>query len=238
MFCSKCGNANPDTAQFCNKCGSPLSASAKSVGSALPSRFRPHPSDPRRFALATPAAVSRTASSLRRTHRNQRQSHRRAYLRNFLFRFSVGDPRDNPRPLVFVRYSQSSGPPHRSRHGHCRHGSRLHGRRDDSVYRHYRRPSLFRTFSRSHGRERSLRCRLAAHHEHGVSTYGAEYGSGYPSNIDVLTSGNAAEGNCNHAGLLAPTFAIGRKSGYVFYYIANVSRRRGSSSRQPRKAPR
>jgi type II secretory pathway pseudopilin PulG len=51
-----------------------------------------------------------------------------------------------------------------------------------------------------------------------LSTYGAEYGSGYPASIDVLTSGNAAEGNCNHAGLLAPSFAAGRKSGYVFYY--------------------
>jgi type II secretory pathway pseudopilin PulG len=52
-----------------------------------------------------------------------------------------------------------------------------------------------------------------------LSTYGAEYGSGYPSNIDVLTSGNAAEGNCNHAGLLPQLYASGRKSGYVFYYV-------------------
>jgi hypothetical protein len=52
-----------------------------------------------------------------------------------------------------------------------------------------------------------------------LSTYGAEYGSGYPTNLSVLTSGDAADGNCNHAGLLEPAFAIGRKNGYVFYYV-------------------
>jgi len=220
MFCSKCGNANPDTAQFCNRCGSPLSASAKSVGSA-PSVSIPPASGPIPGALPSHLPPQYHVPQAPYVGPTETSGKAIGALIFGIFFFVF------PSAILAIILG------HWSLSDIRKAGGRLTGRGMGTAgmvlgYMGVALIPFIAMMVMAIAIPNLLRARMAANEASAVgslrtmntalSTYGAEYGSGYPARIDVLTSGNAAEGNCNHAGLLAPTFAIGRKSGYVFYY--------------------
>jgi len=219
MFCSKCGNANPDTAQFCNRCGSPLSASAKSVGSA-PSVSIPPASGPIPGALPSHLPPQYHVPQAPYVGPTETSGKAIGALIFGIFFFVL------PSAVLAIILG------HWSLSDIRKAGGRLTGRGMGTagMVLGYMGVAMipFILIIAAIAIPNLLRARIAANEASAVgslrtmntalATYSAEYGSGYPASLDVLTSGDAAEGNCNHAGLLEPTYAIGRKHGYVFYY--------------------
>ena len=219
MFCSKCGNANPDTAQFCNRCGSPLPTSAKSVP-PTPSVATPHAPGP--IPGAVPSHLPPQYYVPQAPYVGPTETSSKA-IGSLIFGLCF---------FVFPSAILAIILGHWSLSDIRKAGGRLTGRGIGTAGMVLGYVGVafipFILIVAAIAIPNLLRARMAANEASALgslrtmntalSTYGAEYGSGYPASIDVLTSGNAAEGNCNHAGLLAPSFAAGRKSGYVFYY--------------------
>jgi type IV pilus assembly protein PilA len=234
MFCTKCGNANPDSAAFCNKCGSTLSPSATTVAPA-PHAAPPHAPGPVPGALPShlpPQYHVPQAPYVGPTETSGKAIG--ALIFGILF-------------FVFPSAVLAIILGHWSLSDIRKAGGRLTGRGMGTagMVLGYMGVAMipFILIIAAIAIPNLLRARMAANEASAVgslrtmntalATYGAEYGSGYPSSIDVLTSGNAADGNCNRAGLLAPAFAMGRKSGYVFYYSPTYP---GGADRPPAAA--
>jgi type IV pilus assembly protein PilA len=60
-------------------------------------------------------------------------------------------------------------------------------------------------------------------------TYSATYGNGFPPSLQAMGGGDSGPASCDHAQLIEPALAAGRKYGYVFSYIADPA--------DPPKAP-
>jgi type IV pilus assembly protein PilA len=219
MFCSHCGNTNPETATFCNKCGTPLAASAAPAPHAAPSIAPPHAPVPGALPSYLPPQYHVPQAPYVGPTETSGKAIGALIFGIFFFVF--------PSAILAIILG------HWSLSDIRKAGGRLTGRGMGTagmvlgymgvafipfilIIAAIAIPNLLR--ARTAANEASAVGSLRAMNT-ALSTYGAEYGSGYPSNLNVLTSGNAAEGNCNHAGLLPPLYAWGRKSGYVFYYV-------------------
>jgi type II secretory pathway pseudopilin PulG len=220
MFCSKRGNANPDTAQFCNRCGSLLPPSAKFVP-PTPSVATPHAPGPIPGAVPSHHPAHYYAPQAPYVGPTETSGKAIGSLIFGLFFFVL------PSAILAIILG------HWSLSDIRKAGGRLTGRGIGTagmVLGYVGVASIpFILIIAAIAIPNILRARMVANEASALgslramstalSTYGAEYGSGYPTNLSVLTSGDAADGNCNHAGLLEPAFAIGRKNGYVFYYV-------------------
>jgi Domain of unknown function (DUF4190) len=67
-------------------------------------------------------------------------------------------------------------------------------------------------------------------------SYGAQYGNGFPSSIEVIASGDPQGGDCNHAAMIDPHLASGTKNGYVFRYTAVFPDHRSTPQISPKAA--
>jgi type IV pilus assembly protein PilA len=225
MFCSRCGNANPDSAHFCNKCGSPLGSSAGAPAPAAPPFVPPAAHAPSHApvpgALPPPHAPQYYGAPAPYVGPTEKSGKAIGALIFGIFFFIF------PSAILAIILG------HWSLSDIRKAGGRLTGRGMGTAgmilgYMGIATIPLILIIA-AIAIPNLLRARMAANEASAVgtlrtmttalTTYGTEYGAGYPANIDVLTSGDAAEGNCNHAGLLDPMLASGRKSGYVFYYV-------------------
>ena len=149
MFCQNCGTTNPDSGQFCSKCGSPLTAAAAvrptSGPGAVPrgSFATPPPLD------GNPPTSGKAIASL--------------VCGIFTFFLPASIAADYSRPPLALRNPQIRRAPRRS--GPRDNGtgagiSRPHG----SSHHDRRRHRDSKSVARAHGRERSLCRGLASHH--------------------------------------------------------------------------
>jgi type IV pilus assembly protein PilA len=213
MFCPNCGNANPDSASFCNKCGKPLHPAATPVAPAtasgpVPGMLPQHlASQPHAHQAAYAGATETSGKAI-------------GSLIFGIFFFIL------PSAILAIILGHWSLSDIRKAHG------RLTGRglgTAGMVLGYIGVASIpFILIIAAIAIPNLLRARMAANEAAAVGslrtfntaleTYGSEYSAGFPGNLNVLTSGDASEGNCNHAGLLDSTYSTGRRSGYAFYY--------------------
>lgn len=233
MFCSQCGTANPSGAQFCPRCGSPLPSSA-APGAPAPHASASSAPGPIPGALPSHLPPQYHASQAPYLGPTETSGKAIGALIFGLFFFVF------PSAILAIILG------HWSLSDIRKAGGRLTGRGMGTAgmvlgYMGVAFIPFILIFA-AIAIPNLLRARMAANEASAVGslrtmntalyTYSTEYDSGFPANIDVLTSGDAAEGNCNHAGLLAPLFARGRKSGYVFYY---APKQLGDAGQAPRK---
>ena len=222
MFCPNCGNANPDSAAFCNRCGTPLPASAVShtpashaaapvaqghqqvpVPGALPTNLPPH------YYVPPAPYVGPTETSGKAIG---------ALIFGILF-------------FIFPAAILAIILGHWSLSDIRKAGGRLTGRGIGAVgmvLGYIGVAMIPFLLVAAIAIPNLLRARMAANESAAVGslrtittalvTYNTDFGAGYPTSLDVLATGDAAKENCSHAGLINPVFATGRKSGYVFYY--------------------
>ena len=97
-----------------------------------------------------------------------------------------------------------------------------------ALHAHLARPSAARNQAAALATLRTMNSAL--------STYGAEYGNGFPSDISALSSGDPANGNCNHAALIDSRLSAGRKDGYIFRYTPVFPDHRATPQISPKAA--
>jgi type IV pilus assembly protein PilA len=203
MFCRNCGTANPDSAQYCSKCGDPLSASA--AASAMPgpttvpgSSFAPPP-----FTGDAPTSGKAIAS-----------------LVCGIFTFFI------PASIAAIILGHMSLSEIRKSAG--RIGGR--GIATTGLVLGYLGIAVipFILIVAAIAIPNLLRARMAANEASsvgslrsisaGAQAYAAEYGNGFPSSLEALGGAPGAERSCNHAALIDPISASGRRHGYVITY--------------------
>jgi type IV pilus assembly protein PilA len=203
MFCRNCGTANPDSGQFCSKCGSPLTAAAAvrpTTGpGAVPggSFATPPPLDGNPptsgkaiaslvcgiFTIFLPASIAAVILG-HMAHSEIRKSAGR-----------IGGQGIATTGLVLGYLGLMVLP--------------------IMIVAAIAIPNL-------------LRARMAANEASAVASlrtietaavvYSSEYENGFPSSLEVMGSASGSEAACNHANLIHAPLASGQKSGYVFTY--------------------
>jgi type II secretory pathway pseudopilin PulG len=203
MFCRNCGTANPDSGQFCSKCGSPLTAAAAvrpttgpgAVGGgsfATPPPFDGNPPTSGKaiaslicgiFTIFLPASIAAVILG-HMAHSEIRKSARR-----------IGGQGIATTGLVLGYLGLMVLP--------------------IMIVAAIAIPNL-------------LRARMAANEASAVASlrtietaavvYSSEYENGFPSSLEVMGSASGSEAACNHANLIHAPLASGQKSGYVFTY--------------------
>jgi type II secretory pathway pseudopilin PulG len=203
MFCRNCGTANPDSGQFCSKCGSPLTAAAAvrpTTGpGAVPggSFATPPPLDSNPptsgkaiaslicgiFTIFLPASIAAVILG-HMAHSEIRKSAGR-----------IGGQGIATTGLVLGYLGLMVLP--------------------IMIVAAIAIPNL-------------LRARMAANEASAVASlrtietaavvYSSEYENGFPSSLEVMGSASGSEAACNHANLIHAPLAWGQKSGYVFTY--------------------
>jgi type IV pilus assembly protein PilA len=203
MFCRNCGTANPDSGQFCSKCGSPLTAAAAvrpTTGpGAVPggSFATPPPLDSNPptsgkaiaslicgiFTIFLPASIAAVILG-HMAHSEIRKSAGR-----------IGGQGIATTGLVLGYLGLMVLP--------------------IMIVAAIAIPNL-------------LRARMAANEASAVASlrtietaavvYSSEYENGFPSSLEVMGSASGSEAACNHANLIHAPLASGQKSGYVFTY--------------------
>jgi len=203
MFCQNCGTTNPDSGQFCSKCGSPLTAAAAvrpttgpgAVGGgsfATPPPFDGNPPTSGKaiaslicgiFTIFLPASIAAVILG-HMAHSEIRKSARR-----------IGGQGIATTGLVLGYLGLMVLP--------------------IMIVAAIAIPNL-------------LRARMAANEASAVASlrtietaavvYSSEYENGFPSSLEVMGSASGSEAACNHANLIHAPLASGQKSGYVFTY--------------------
>jgi type IV pilus assembly protein PilA len=203
MFCRNCGTANPDSGQFCSRCGSPLTAAAAvrpTTGpGAVPggSFATPPPLDSNPptsgkaiaslicgiFTIFLPASIAAVILG-HMAHSEIRKSAGR-----------IGGQGIATTGLVLGYLGLMVLP--------------------IMIVAAIAIPNL-------------LRARMAANEASAVASlrtietaavvYSSEYENGFPSSLEVMGSASGSEAACNHANLIHAPLASGQKSGYVFTY--------------------
>jgi type IV pilus assembly protein PilA len=198
MFCPKCGMANPDASHFCNKCGAPLNSA---TGAAVAGAATPYAGYPAPYVGPTETSGKAIGSLL-------------FGLLFFIFPSAI---------LAIVLGHWSLSDIRKS-------GGRLTGRGlgTAGMVLGYLGVAFIPLIIAAIAIPNLLRSRMAANEAAAVGSlramntalviYGSDYANGFPSNLEVLTSGDPAAGNCNHAAVLDPVFAMHTKSGYVLHY--------------------
>jgi type IV pilus assembly protein PilA len=226
MFCPNCGNANPDHATFCNKCGTPLAASTAPHAPAPPAAPipapvpQPHQHGPVSGALPSnlpPQYHVPQAPYVGPTETSGKAIGALIFgLLFFIFPSAI-------LAIILGHWSLSDI---------RKAGGRLTGRGMGTagMVLGYMGVAMipFILIIAAIAIPNLLRARMAANESSAVVslrtmstalvTYSEGYGAGYPTSLDVLATGDASKEDCNHAGLINPVFATGRKGGYVFYY--------------------
>ncbi len=221
MFCPNCGNANPDHAAFCNACGTPLAASAAPQGAppAAPPVAQPHQQGPVPGAL--PPNLPPHYHVSQAPYAGPTETSGKAIgalifgLLFFIFPSAI---------LAIILGHWSLSDIRKS-------GGRLTGRglgTTGMVLGYLGVVMIPFLIIAAIAIPNLLRARIAANESAAVVslrtmttalvTYNEGYGAGYPTSLAVLATGDASKEDCNHAGLINPVFATGRKGGYVFYY--------------------
>ena len=202
MFCPQCGTANPDSAQYCSKCGTSFAASrAASTGPAR--------SEPLAAAPAPMAAVDVPTSG-------------KAIASLICGIFTLFLPASIA-AIILGHLSLSE-----IRKSAGRLGGR--GVAIAGLVLGYAGIALipFILIIAAIAIPNLLRAKIAANEASAVGslrtinvaavTYESEYENGFPSSLEALGSQPGGAATCNHAGLLDRPPLHGQKFGYVFTY--------------------
>jgi len=204
MFCQNCGTTNPDSGQFCSKCGSPLTAAAAVRPTTGPGAFpggsyaTPPPFD------GNPRTSGKAIASLV------------CGIFTFFFPASIAAIILGHISLSEIRKS----------------GGRIGGQgiATTGLVLGYLGIVIipFVLIVAAIAIPNLLRARIAANEASAVGSlrfietaaisYGSEYENGFPSSLEVLGGAPGSEATCNHANLIGAPLASGRKTGYVFTY--------------------
>jgi type IV pilus assembly protein PilA len=203
MFCQNCGTANPDSAQFCSKCGSPLTAAAAvrpttgpgAVGGGSFATPTPLDGNPRTSGKAIASLV--------------------CGIFTFFFPASIAAVILGHLSLSEIRRS----------------AGRIGGRglaTTGLVLGYLGLMVIPIMIVAAFAIPNLLRARIAANESAAVGSlrtidvaavqYASGYENGYPSSFAVFGYGATIVGNCNHAGLIDRQLASSQKSGYTFTY--------------------
>jgi type IV pilus assembly protein PilA len=201
MFCQNCGMANQDSAPFCSKCGSPLSAAARST---------PGPVAVPGGSFATPPPLVGNPPTSGKAI---------ASLVCGIFAFFL------PASIAAIILGHISLSEIRKSAG------RLGGRglaTTGLVLGYIGLMIIPIMIVAAIAIPNLLRARMAANEvaalgslrtiETAAVVYRSKFENGFPSSLEVLGSASASEATCNHANLIDAPLASGRKNGYVFTY--------------------
>jgi type IV pilus assembly protein PilA len=204
MFCQNCGMANPNSGQFCSKCGSPLPSTA-SAGST------PGP-------VAVPGSSSPTPPPLDGNPPTSGKAI--ASLVCGIFTFFL------PASIAAIILGHMAHSEIRKSAG--RIGGQ--GIAMTGLVLGYAGIAIipFVLIVAAIAIPNLLRARMAADEASAVNSlrtidvaavqYASGYENGFPSSFQVFGSGETIVGNCNHAGLIDRRLAAGQKDGYIFTY--------------------
>jgi type IV pilus assembly protein PilA len=203
MFCRNCGMANPDSGQYCSKCGQTLAA-AGAAGTA------PGPTPIPGGSFATPPPATGEAPTSGKAV---------ASLVCGIFMFFL------PASIAAIILGHISLSEIRNSAG------RIAGRGfaiSGLVLGYLGLVIIPIMIVAAIAIPNLLRARIAANEASAVGslrsvntaaiTYAARFENGFPSSLDVLGDGTAGESTCNHAAMLDPSLTSGRKIGYILTY--------------------
>ena len=202
MFCRNCGTANPDSGQFCSKCGQPLSSAA--------ARTMPGPAPVPAGSFATPPIVTGDAPTSGKAI---------ASMVCGIFTFFL------PASIAAIILGHISLSEIRNSAG------RIGGRGiaiTGLVLGYLGLVIIPVMIVAAIAIPNLLHARVAANEASAVGSlrsvniaamvYATRFENGFPSSLDVLVEGTAGDATCNHAALLDASFASVRKNGYIFTY--------------------
>jgi type IV pilus assembly protein PilA len=203
MFCRNCGMANPDSGQYCSKCGQPLPAAA--------GRTAPGPTPVPGSSFAPPPPVAGDAPTSGKAI---------ASLICGIFTFFL------PASIAAVILGHLSLSEIRKSAG--RIGGQ--GIAITGLILGYLGIVIvpFILIIAAIAIPNLLRARMAANEASAVGSlrsvntaamvYATTYENGFPSGLEALGGAAAGATTCNHAGLLGAPLTSGRKTGYIFTY--------------------
>ena len=201
MFCRNCGTANPDSGQFCSKCGQPLSSAA--------ARTTPGPTPVPGGSFATPPVVGEAPTSGKAI----------ASLVCGIFTFFL------PAAIAAIILGHISLSDIRNSAGRIGgKGIAIAG----LVLGYLGLTILPIMIVAAIAIPNLLHARVTANEASAVGSlrsvntaaivYATRFENGFPSSLDVLVEGTAGDATCNHAALLDASFGSVRKNGYIFTY--------------------
>jgi type IV pilus assembly protein PilA len=202
MFCRNCGMANPDSGQYCSKCGSPLS-------SAAAARTTPGPTPVPGGSFATPPITGDAPTSGKAI----------ASLVCGIFTFFL------PASIAAIILGHLSLSEIRNSAG--RIGGR--GIATTGLVLGYLGLTIIPIMIvAAIAIPNLLRARMAANEASAVGSlrsvntaamvYASKFENGFPSSLEVLGEATAGDSTCNHAAILHLSLISGRKHGYIFTY--------------------
>jgi len=199
MFCRNCGTANPDSGQFCSKCGQPVSSAARTT---------PGPTPVPGSSFATPPPLPGDAHTSGKAI---------ASLICGIFTFFL------PASIAAIILGHISLSEIRNSAG------RMGGRGiaiTGLVLGYLGLVIIPIMIVAAIAIPNLLRARTAANEASAVGSlrsintaamiYAAKFENGFPSSLEVLGAGAAGDSNCNRAAILDLVLTSGRKSGYIF----------------------
>jgi type IV pilus assembly protein PilA len=204
MFCQNCGMANPDSGQFCSKCGSPLSAAAAARPTTGPGAVRGS-------SFVTPPPLDGNPPTSGKAI---------ASLVCGIFTFFL------PASIAAIILGHMAHSEIRKSAG--RIGGQ--GIATTGLVLGYLGIAIipFIMIVAAIAIPNLLRARMAANEASAVGSlrtinvaavqYASGYENGFPSSFEVFGFGDRIVVDCNHAGLLDRRLASGQKSGYSFTY--------------------
>jgi type IV pilus assembly protein PilA len=204
MFCQNCGMANPDSAPFCSKCGSPLTAAAAARPTTGPGAVGGGSFATPPLLVGNPPTSGKAIASL------------------ICGIFTIFLPA-SVAAVILGHMAHSE-----IRKSAGRIGGQ--GLATTGLVLGYLGVAIipFMLIVAAIAIPNLLRARMAANEASAVGSlrvietaaisYGSEYENGFPSSLDVLGGAPSGESTCNHASLIDGPLASGRKSGYVFTY--------------------
>jgi hypothetical protein len=201
MFCRNCGTANPDSGQFCSKCGQPLSAAARTT---------PGPTSVPGSSFATPPPVTGDAPTSGKAI---------ASLVCGIFMFFL------PASIAAIILGHISLSEIRNSAG------RIGGRGiaiTGLVLGYLGLAIIPIIIVVAIAIPNLLHARIAANEAATVGSlrsvntaamiYATKFENGFPSSLDALGGGTAGDSTCNHAAMLDSSLTSGHKFGYIFTY--------------------
>ena len=204
MFCQNCGTANPDSGQFCSKCGQPLSAA---VARSTPGRPVAVPGG----SFATPPPLDGNPPTSGKAI---------ASLVCGIFAFFL------PASIAAVILGHMAHSEIRKSAG--RIGGQ--GIATTGLVLGYLGIAIipFVMIVAAIAIPNLLRARMAANEASAVGSlrvietaafsYDSKFENGFPSSLEVLGGIPGGESTCSHASLIGGPLASGRKGGYLFTY--------------------
>lgn len=203
MFCRNCGTANPDSGQYCSKCGQPLSSAA--------ARTTPGPTPVMGSSFTTPPPVTSDAPTSGKAI---------ASLVCGIFTFFL------PASIAAIILGHMAHSEIRKSAG--RIGGQ--GIATTGLVLGYLGIAIipFIMIVAAIAIPNLLRARMAANEASAVGSlrsintaamvYATTFENGFPSSLEALGGTTAGDTSCNRAALLDAWLTSGRKTGYIFTY--------------------